>query len=57
MSYLADRAKLFIISIVCAILAYLFWHVFGQNAFYIFPSLVALIYLIEWGHKKLSNKT
>lgn len=57
MSFIADKAKLIGIAIACAIFAYLFWHFLGQNAFYVFPSLVALIYLVEWGNKKFNRKS
>jgi len=52
MTFTTDKIRLLAVAVICSIFAFMFWHFLGQNAFYVFPSLVALIYLVEWIDKR-----
>ncbi|HFK4420738.1 TPA: hypothetical protein ACGZ84_004168 [Vibrio parahaemolyticus] len=54
MDWIKDRALLICVSIVAALVSYLFWFLLGENAFVVFPVLVLAIYLIEYLSKKRS---
>ncbi|SHO59148.1 hypothetical protein VQ7734_04925 [Vibrio quintilis] len=49
---LKDKIKLIVVSFIAAALAYLFWSSLGQAAFYIFPAIVLITYIIELWAKK-----
>jgi hypothetical protein len=42
-----DRLLLIVAGAVCAVLAWMFWHILGNDAFSVFPTIMLVVVVID----------